>query len=117
MNNWLQGYRRTLVAIVVILGLLGISWHFFAAGVKQTLQNSLAERISQHVNGHIQIGNVDLTLIGWVRITDVSLYKNNGELLAKVPVVKIQYSWSDLAKGNFDSSRIEACLLYTSDAA
>ena len=29
-------------------------------------------------------------------------------MLAKVPVVKIQYSWSDLAKGNFDSSRIEA---------
>ena len=108
MNTWLTGYRRLLVVMLVLLGLFSVSWYLFAARVEQALQGSLAERFSQHVNGRLEIGNVDLSLIGWVRIADVSLYSNKGELLAKIPVVKIQYSWSDLANGNFDSSRIEA---------
>ena len=108
MNTWLFGYRRVLVVMAVLIGLFSISWSLFAARIEQALQYSLAERFSQHVNGRLEIGNVDLSLIGWVRIADVSLYANKGELLAKVPVVKVQYSWSDLAKGNFDSSRIEA---------
>ena len=108
MNTWLLGYRRLLVVIVALLGLFSVSWYFFSARVEQALQDSFAERFSQQVNGRIQMGNVDLTLIGWARITDVSLYTNNGEVLAKIPAVKIQYSWSDLIKGIFDSSRIEA---------
>jgi hypothetical protein len=108
METWLTRHRRVVVVMVAILALLGASWVLFASGVKQALQRSLAEHLSQHVNGRIQIGDVDLTLIGWVRITDVSLHTNKDVLLAKIPVVEIQYSWSDLAKGNFDSSRILA---------
>lgn len=108
MNRWLFGHKKLFVGMAVVFGLFGVSWYLFAARVEQALQNSLAERLSQQVNGRIQIGNIDFTPIGGARITDVSLYSNNGILLAKVPVVKIQYSWSDWAKGNFDSSRIEA---------
>jgi len=108
MNARLIGHRKLLVVMVVFIGLLSVFWYLFAARVGQALQDSLAERLSQQVNGRIQIGNVDLSLLGWVRITDVSLYSQQGAVLARVPVVKLQYSWSDLAKGNFDSSRIVA---------
>ena len=110
MESWRHGYRKLLMVMVVILCLLSFFWYLFAAGVKRSLQDSLAESLSNHVNGRIQIGNIDLSLIGWVRITDVAVYKDKMELLAKVPVVRIQYSWSDLAKGNFDSSRIETII-------
>ncbi|MBP2665984.1 MAG: hypothetical protein H6Q76_964, partial [Firmicutes bacterium] len=110
MESWRHGYRKLLVVMVVILCLLSFFWYLFAAGVKRSLQDSLAESLSNHVNGRIQIGNIDLSIIGWVRITDVAVYKDKMELLAKVPVVRIKYSWSDLAKGNFDSSRIETII-------
>jgi len=95
------------MVMAVLIGLFSVSWYLFAAKVGQALQDYLVERYSQDVNGRVQIGAVDLSLFGWARITDVSLYSKQGELLAHVPVVKMQYRWSDLASANFGISRIE----------
>ena len=79
----------------------------FAAKIGQALQDYLVERYSQEVNGSVQVGSVDLSLSGWAQIKDVSLYSKQGDLLARVPLVKLQYSWSDLLKDNFGISHIE----------
>ncbi len=107
MREWFTQNRRLLTVLVVLIGLFSVSWYLFATRVGQALQDYLVERYSQEVNGRVQVGAVDLSLFGWVRVTDVSLYSKQGELLAQVPVVKLQYSWSDLAKANFGISRIE----------
>ncbi len=100
-------HRRLLIGLIVLIGLFSFSWYLFAARVGQALQHYLVERYSQEVNGRVQVGAVDLSLLGWIRIIDVSLYSKQGDLLAQIPVVKLQYSWSDLAKANFGISRIE----------
>ncbi|MBP2641791.1 MAG: hypothetical protein H6Q66_2742 [Firmicutes bacterium] len=107
MRAWFIQHRRLLTVLVVLIGLFSVSWYLFAARVGQALQDYLVERYSQEVNGRVQVGTVDLSIFGWVRVTDVSLYSKQGDLLAHVPVVKMQYSWSDLAKANFGISRIE----------
>jgi len=106
MRAWFIQHRKLLIILIVLIGLFSVSWFLFAARVGQALQDYLVERYSQEVNGRVQVGAVDLSLFGWVSIKDVSLYSKQGNLLAQVPVVKLQYSWSDLAKANFGISRI-----------
>ena len=107
MREWLIQHRRLLAVVVVLIGLVTFSWSLFAAKVGQALQDYLVERYSQEVNGRVQVGTVDLSLYGWAQIKDVSLYSKQGDLLARVPIVKLQYNWSDLLKTNFGISHIE----------
>ena len=96
----------------MILGvILAGSWQFIVSKVGQTLQNSLLQRVGQQINGRLQVADIDLSLLGWVQLRDVSLYDSKGGLMARSPMVKIHYQWSNLAKGNLDMSRIETAQL------
>ena len=107
MRTWLFQHRRLLAILFVVIGLFSFSWFMFAARVGQALQDYIVDRYSQDVNGRVQVGTVDLSLFGWVYIKDVSLYSQKGDLLARLPIIKLQYSWSDLTRANFGISRIE----------
>ena len=107
MRTWLMQHRKSLLVIVILIGLFSFSWAMFAASVGQTLQDYIVERYSKDINGRVQVGTVDLSIFGWAYIKDVSLYSQKGDLLARLPVIKLQYNWSDLAKANFGISRIE----------
>lgn len=104
--TWFR-YRRFLTGIIILSVIAGALWHVFAERAGQTLQDFLTERSSRQVNGRIQVGTVDLSLLGQVRIQNVELYSKQGVLLAQVPLVKIKYSWSDLAKLNFGVANIQ----------
>ena len=107
MREWLIKHRKSLTVVFAFVVLIIFSWSLFAAKVGQALQDYLVERYSQEVNGRIQVGTVDLSLYGGAQIKDVSLYSKQGDMLARIPLIKMQYSWSDLLKDNFGISHIE----------
>ena len=107
MRTILLRYRRLFTGVVIVAVVFGAFWYVFSERAGQTLQAFLTERCSQQVNGRVQVGMVDLSLLGQARIRDVELYTKQGALLAHVSVVKIKYSWSDLAKLNFGISNIK----------
>lgn len=107
MRTWLNQHRSLLIVAGIAIGLLGFSWFTFASRLGQALQDYIVDRYSQDVNGRVQVGSADLSIFGWVYIKDVSLYSQKGDLLAHLPVIKLQYNWSDLARENFGISRIE----------
>jgi len=107
MREWLIQHKRPLTVVLVFIMIIAFSWSLFAAKLGQALQDYFVERYSQEVNGRVQVGTVDLSLYGGAQIKDVSLYSKKGDLLARVPIIKLQYSWSDLLKDNFGISHIE----------
>ncbi|MHC1718645.1 MAG: hypothetical protein AB9883_08380 [Acidaminococcaceae bacterium] len=107
MREWLIQHRKALTVVFAFIALIIFSWSLFAAKLGQALQDYLVERYSQDVNGRIQVGTVDLSLYGGTQIKDVSLYSKQGDLLARIPIIKMQYSWSDLLKDNFGISHIK----------
>ncbi|MHC1714190.1 MAG: hypothetical protein AB9858_01115 [Acidaminococcaceae bacterium] len=107
MREWLIQHRKSLTGAFVFIVLIIFSWSLFAAKLGQALQDYLVESYSQEVNGRIQVGTVDLSLYGGAQIKDVSLYSKQGDMLARIPLIKLQYSWSDLLKDNFGISHIE----------
>lgn len=107
MRTWLNQHRSLLIVAGIAIGMLGFSWFTFASRLGQALQDYIVDRYSQDVNGRVQVGSADLSIFGWVYIKDVSLYSQKGDLLAHLPVIKLQYNWSDLVRENFGISRIE----------
>lgn len=107
MREWLLKHRKSLTVVLVFIVIFIFSWSLFSAKLGQALQDYLVERYSQEVNGRIQVGTVDLSLYGGAQIKDVSLYSKQGDMLARIPLIKLQYSWSDLLKDNFGISHIE----------
>lgn len=107
MRTLFNQHRRLLIVAGMAIALLGFSWFTFASRLGQALQDYIVDRYSQDVNGRVQVGSADLSIFGWVYIKDVSLYSKRGDLLAHLPIIKLQYNWSDLARENFGISRIE----------
>ena len=107
MREWLLKHRKSLTVVLVFIVLIIFSWSLFAAKLGQALQDYLVKRYSQEVNGRIQVRTVDLSLYGGAQIKDVLLYSKQGDMLARIPLIKLQYSWSDLLKDNFGISHIE----------
>jgi hypothetical protein len=88
-----------------------VIWQLLSVKIGQTLQDTLIQRISQQVNGRLLVGAVDLSLSGRVRIRNVSLYDQQGSLLAQIPVIKMHYHWSDLTGGSLGLPKIETVIL------
>lgn len=107
MRTWLLQHQKSLLVMLILIGLLSLSWFMFAVKAGQALQDYIVERYSKDINGRVQVGAVDFSIFGWGYIKDVSLYSQKGDLLARLPIIKLQYNWSDLAKANFGISRIE----------
>lgn len=76
--------------------------------VKSEAQQTLLARANQAVNGQITAGSIDLSLLGYVKASDVQLLSADGKPLAKLQQVQIRYNWNDLLKGRLGPQLIQA---------
>jgi hypothetical protein len=111
MKEWLLKHKRVILIFLSMICVLVILWQVFADKIRQDVQDTLIGRISQQINGQLSVGTVNLSLSGRIRIQDVSLYDQQGSLLAQIPVIKIKYRWSDLKDGSLDMPQIETVIL------
>lgn len=107
MKEWIGKYRIKLLCVALALLILGGFWQVFADKVSKAMQDNLITTIEQRLNGRLQVGSIDLSLLSMVRIRDVALYDKNNILVAKSPSIEIKYQWSSLANGKLGMSSIE----------
>lgn len=107
MRAWLLKYKKFLLVPIVLLAVLGVFWQIFASKVEQALQDNLMHKMNQQLNGRLQVEAIDLSLLGWIKLRDVSLLDEKGALVAQSPAINIRYQLSNLTSGNLDLSRIE----------
>ena len=107
MRNWLIKYKKTIVIIIIPLLLAGGAWKVFSDKAAKVLQNTLSDVAAQKLNGRIQVGSIDLSLLSWVRIRDAAIYDKNDILVAKSPVIELKFHWRSLVSGAFNTSGIE----------
>jgi hypothetical protein len=111
MKTWLIQHKRIVVVSLSIVCAFLVIWQLLSVKIGESLQNTLIQRVSQQVNGRLLVGAVDLSLSGRVRIRNVSLYDEQGSLLAQIPVIKMHYHWSDLTGGSLGLPKIETVIL------
>lgn len=103
----MKKYNKTILIFVIPLLLLGGTWQVFSGKMANALQYSLAETAGQKLNGRLQLGSIDLSLLGWIRISDVALYDRSNKLVGKSPFIEIKYQWQNLTRGEFSMAGIE----------
>lgn len=107
MRERLIKYRILLISLVLLAIVLLSSWSVFSSKVSLALQERLIGTVNEELNGRVQVGNIDLSLLGWIRIKDVSLYNKDNQLLAQSSIVNIRYRLSDLTGGSLTVPRME----------
>jgi hypothetical protein len=107
MKEWLIKYKKNIIIALIPLLILGGLWQVLSGKVAQALQGSLVAGVGQKLNGRVEVGSIDLSLLSWVRIRNVAVYDKQDNLVAKAPSIEIKYQWSNLTKGNLGMSSIE----------
>jgi len=107
MKEWLIKYKKNIIIALIPLLILGGLWQVLSGKVAQALQGSLVASVGQKLNGRVEVGSIDLSLLSWVRIRNVAVYDKQDNLVAKAPSIEIKYQWSNLTKGNLGMSSIE----------
>lgn len=111
MKERLIKHKKLIAISLSVVCILLLFWQIFASKIKQDLQATVLQRIGQQINGQLLIGSVDLSLSGNIRIHDVSLYDQQGVLLAQIPQIRMQYRWSDLTGGSLGLPKVETVIL------
>ncbi|VBB07045.1 Hypothetical protein LUCI_2289 [Lucifera butyrica] len=111
MERQLSKRQKGFIIMLALLGVLSGAWFSFSAKAGKMLQDNLIRQISQHLNGRLQVGDIGLTVSGWIAVKDVALYDAGGNILLRVPILKLNYRWSDLTHGNVGLQSIESVRL------
>jgi hypothetical protein len=111
MKERLIKHKKIIIIFLSIVCVLLLFWQMFSVKIRQDLQATLLQRIGQQINGQLLVGAVDLSLSGNIKIHDVSLYDQQGSLLAQIPQIRMQYRWSDLKGGSLGLPKVETVIL------
>lgn len=111
MRDWLIKHKQSMLILLSISCVLLVLWNVAAGKIRQEVQDTLIGQINQKINGQLAVGAVSLSLSGYIKIADVSLYDQEGSLLAQVPAIKMKYRWSDLTGGSLAMPKIETVIL------
>lgn len=115
MKERLIKHKKLVIILLSILCVLLLLWQLFAVKIRQDLQTTVVQRISQQINGQLLIGSIELSLSGNIKIHDVSLYDQQGILLAQIPQIRMQYHWSDLSDGTLSLPKVETVILESAE--
>jgi hypothetical protein len=117
MKEWIKQHKL-LLGLGIPVGLVGL---LLVAGTlllqtstfKNYVRNQITMTANQSLNGELSVGSVDGSLIRSVRLNDILLRNDAGELLAWVPEATASYSVTGLASGviSVDSVRVSKPLL------
>ncbi|MGI6091841.1 MAG: hypothetical protein GX348_02060 [Veillonellaceae bacterium] len=94
-----------ILAVVFLVGI--ILFQFAADKVRQEAEQSLLTGASEAVNGQVIVGGIDLSILGYVVAKDVQVLDTGGKTLARIERVQINYSWSNLLKGELGPQLIK----------
>ncbi|WP_371364871.1 hypothetical protein SRRS_53960 [Sporomusa rhizae] len=109
-KKWSKKKIGLLIFAVVFLA--GTILFQLAAGkVRQAAEQALLVQVNEAVNGQIIVGDIDLSILGYVQAKEVQVISAAGKPLAKINRVQIRYNWSDLIKGQLGPQLIQRVTL------
>lgn len=86
-----------LFAVFLLAGTL--LFQIAAGKIRQAAEQSLLAQANEAVNGQVLVGDINLSVLGYVEVKDVQVLDTAGKPLARIDRVHIHYNWSDLLKG------------------
>ena len=90
-----------LATAVALLIAAGIAWKVLAPRVLAGVQGLLLSQVNASINGRIEIGVIDFSVLGSAVLKKVALFDSKNAKIAESDEIGVSYKFSDLIGGRF----------------
>ncbi len=94
-------HKIILAGLATLLVLAGIAWKLAAPRVLAGVQDLLLKQVNSSINGRLEIGSLDFSVLGSAVLKQVVLYDKAGSRIASGGQINVSYQFDDLLGGRF----------------
>lgn len=94
-------HKIILAGLATLLVLAGIAWKLAAPRVLAGVQDLLLKQVNSSINGRLEIGSLDFSVLGSAVLKQVVLYDKAGSRIASGGQIDVSYQFDDLLGGRF----------------
>jgi translocation and assembly module TamB len=94
-------HKIILAGLATLLVLAGIAWKLAAPRVLAGVQDLLLKQVNSSINGRLEIGSLDFSVLGSAVLKQVVLYDKAGSRIASGEQINVSYQFDDLLGGRF----------------
>ena len=96
-----KAHKMILAGLAALLILTGIAWKLAAPRVLAGVQDLLLKQVNSSINGRLEIGSLDFSVLGSAVLKQVVLYDKAGARIATGGQISVSYQFNDLLGGRF----------------
>ena len=96
-----KAHKMILAGLAALLILTGIAWKLAAPRVLAGVQDLLLKQVNSSINGRLEIGSLDFSVLGSAVLKQVVLYDKAGARIATGGQISVSYQFDDLLGGRF----------------
>ena len=101
-------HKIILGSLVVLLVLGGVAWKMLAPRVLAGVQDLLLKQVNSSINGRLEIGSLDFSVLGSAVLKKVVLFEKAGKQIAAGDEIDISYKFDDLLGGKFGIDSVKS---------
>ena len=108
-------HKIILAGLATLLVLAGIAWKLAAPRVLAGVQDLLLKQVNSSINGRLEIGSLDFSVLGSAVLKQVVLYDKAGSRIASGGQIDVSYQFDDLLGGRFGLDSVKKISIEKAD--
>ena len=108
-------HKIILAGLATLLVLAGIAWKLAAPRVLAGVQDLLLKQVNSSINGRLEIGSLDFSVLGSAVLKQVVLYDKAGSRIASGGQINVSYQFDDLLGGRFGLDSVKKISIEKAD--
>jgi len=101
-------HKIILGGIVALLVLSAIAWKMVAPRVLAGVQELLLKQVNASINGRLEIGSLDFSVLGSAVLYQVALFDKSGKQIATGAEISVSYQFDDLLSGRLGIDSVKS---------
>ena len=110
-----KSHKMILAGLAALLVITGIAWKLAAPRVLAGVQDLLLKQVNSSINGRLEIGSLDFSVLGSAVLKQVVLYDKAGSRIASGGQINVSYQFDDLLGGRFGLDSVKKISIEKAD--
>ena len=110
-----KSHKMILAGLSALLVITGIAWKLAAPRVLAGVQDLLLKQVNSSINGRLEIGSLDFSVLGSAVLKQVVLYDKAGSRIASGGQINVSYQFDDLLGGRFGLDSVKKISIEKAD--
>ena len=110
-----KSHKMILAGLAALLVITGIAWKLAAPRVLAGVQDLLLKQVNSSINGRLEIGSLDFSVLVSAVLKQVVLYDKAGSRIASGGQINVSYQFDDLLGGRFGLDSVKKISIEKAD--